>query len=241
MCRGKMTKVGWRAARRLAAVRRVRAGDTVEVVSTLYEVSPSTIAAWMRDADEEGMVSLVEERTSRPPALSARELRLLRERMEDTWMSARGFERLVQETFRRTISKAAALRYLARLGVVPARRARERFAEAPAGLERWRKEQLPILVERAAHSGASLTFVDATRIEEERPVRTAFTASELRGSFFYASFAGGPEPSIAAAFVRRVAASCPPLWLLAPNEAPFRAAEVPRVIDGTRLLLFPRW
>lgn len=164
---------------RRLAVARVRSGEKPSVVIASYGLCRTTIYRWLEAEARGGAEALASTKASgRPPKLTEKQRRRI-----FRWTNGRdprqyGFDfglwtrrivsELIQREFGVRLGVTAVGRVLSELGITPQKPFRREYERDPKGIERWKRETLPSLRERARKRGAKIFFLDEAGVRSDQ-------------------------------------------------------------------------
>lgn len=171
---------------RMAAVQRVKEGESPSEVVASYGLCRTSIYRWLR-AERRGGEEALKSRKAPGPAckLTDREKEKVRR-----WICGRdprqyGFDfglwtrrivsRLIQEKFGKTLGLTAVGRLLAELQITPQKPLRRAYERDPEAVERWISEEYPRLKARAKRRGADIFFLDEAGIRSDAPLQRTWS------------------------------------------------------------------
>jgi transposase len=167
---------------RIAAVRRVKEGESPSAVMASYGLCRTTIYRWLR-ADRKGGEEALKSRKAAGPKcrLTDRQKRKVRE-----WICGKdprqyGFDfglwtrrivvDLIRERFGKTMGVTAVGRLLAELQITPQKPLRRAYERDPEAIERWKSKEYPRLKARAKRRAADIFFLDEAGIRSDAPLQ----------------------------------------------------------------------
>jgi transposase len=172
---------------RIAAVQRVKEGESPSDVIASYGLCRTTIYRWLR-AERRGGEEALKSRKAPGPAckLTDREKITVRR-----WICGKdprqyGFDfglwtrrivaRLIEEKFGKKMGLTAVGRLLAELEITPQKPLRRAYERDPEAVERWITEEYPRLKARAKRRGADIFFLDEAGIRSDAPLQRTWGA-----------------------------------------------------------------
>ena len=204
------------------AVRRVRGGESPSVVIKSYGLCRTTIYKWLRKARRGGERALRSTKASgRPPALTAKQKLQIRRWIIGKDPRQYGFDfglwtrqivaELIDMRLGVRLGVTAVGRLLAELDITPQKPLRRAYERDPKAIERWQREEFPLLRARARAAGADIFFLDEAGIRSDvalartwglrgrtpviaasgkRQQVSAISAVTPRGAFWFDTFQG---------------------------------------------------
>jgi len=164
---------------RLMAVQRVKEGEKPSVVIKSFGLSRTTIYPWLRDERTKGMQALsARKHPGRKPKLTSKQQLKIR-----NWICGKdprqyGFDfglwtrkiiaLLIQEKFGITLKLTAVGRLLHKLEITPQKPLRRAYERDPIAIEKWKREQYPILRDRAKTEKAEIFFLDEAGVRSDQ-------------------------------------------------------------------------
>jgi transposase len=163
---------------RIAAVRRVEAGEGPEAVAAGLGINRRTIYRWLADYASGGVEALKAKRIpGAPPKLDARQVaklsRLLRTKnplqlkFEFALWTLGMIRELIHREFGVALSDSAVGRLMERLGFTPQRPLYRAWQQDRVLVEKWREEKYPEIAVRAKREDALIFFADESGIRSD--------------------------------------------------------------------------
>ncbi len=207
---------------RKMAIRRVRNGEAASVVIKSYGLCRTTIYKWLRKARHGGERALRSTKArGRPPLLSPRQKLQIRRWIIGKDPRQYGFDfglwtrqivgELIAMRLDVRLGVTAVGRLLSELDITPQKPLRRAYERDPKAIERWQREEFPMLRARARSVGADMFFLDEAGIRSDvalartwglrgrtpvipasgkRQQVSAISAVTPRGAFWFDTFQG---------------------------------------------------
>jgi transposase len=170
---------------RMAAVRRVEAGESPEAVAAGLGINRRTIYRWI-EAFHYGGESALKAKPipGAPPKLDARQMARLARIVHTKNPLQLNFEFalwtlamirvLIRREFDVSLSEVSVGRLMRRLGFSPQRPLYRAWQQDPARVERWRAQEYPKIAARAKREGALIFFADESGIRSDHHAGTTW-------------------------------------------------------------------
>jgi len=163
---------------RIAAVQRVEAGESPEVVATGLGINRRTIYRWIATYHSGGLEALkAKPIPGAPPKLDGKQLvrlsRLLRTKnplqlsFEFALWTLGMIRELILREFGVELSESSVGRLMKQLGFTPQRPLYRAWQQNPVLVEQWRQEEFPRIATRARQEGALLFFADESGVRSD--------------------------------------------------------------------------
>jgi len=171
---------------RIAAVRRVMAGESPESVAKGMGINRRTIYRWLEARHYGGEDALkAKPIPGAPPKINARRMealaRIIREKSPlqlkfpyALWTLAM-IRELIRQKFSISLSEVSVGRLMRRLGFSPQRPLYRAWQQNPALVENWRSEEYPKIAARAKREGALIFFADESAIRSDYHAGTTWS------------------------------------------------------------------
>lgn len=207
---------------RRMAVQRVRDGERPSDVMKSYGLCRTTIYRWLRAHKKRGAAALASRpATGRPDSLTGKQKGRVRQ-----WICGRdprqyGFDfglwtrrivaDLIEQKMDIVLSVTSVGRLLAELDITPQKPLRRAYERDPKAIEKWQREEFPMLRTRAKRRGADIFFLDEAGIRSDDPLQrtwgakgktpvvatsgqrqsvNAISAITMHGGFWYSVYTG---------------------------------------------------
>jgi transposase len=165
---------------RVAAVKRVEAGESPEFVAAGLGINRRTIYRWIQAFHYGGEPALkAKPIAGAPPKLEAKQMAKLARIVRTKNPLQLNFEfalwtlAMIRELIRRDF--AVSLSEVRRLGLSPQRPLYRAWQQDPALVERWRAEEYPKIAARAKREGALIFFADESGIRSDHHAGTTWS------------------------------------------------------------------
>lgn len=163
---------------RMAAVQRVRSGESPEGVAAGIGINRRTIYRWLSAYHYGGKNALkARQSPGAPPKLKAKQLQKLATIIRDKNPQQEKFEfalwtlaivrELIRIKFDVSLSEVSVGRILKRLGFTPQRPLHKAWQQNPTLVDQWQKAEYPKIVERAKLEKAQIFFLDEAGIRSD--------------------------------------------------------------------------
>lgn len=170
---------------RLAAFKRVEAGESPEFVATGLGINRRTIYRWIEAFHYGGERALQSKPIpGAPPKLDAKQMaklaRIVRTKnplqlnFEFALWTLAMIRVLIRREFAVSLSEVSVGRLMRRLGFSPQRPLYRAWQQDPARVERWRAEDYPKIAARAKREGALIYFADESGIRSDHHAGTSW-------------------------------------------------------------------
>lgn len=170
---------------RMAAVKRVEAGESPEFVAAGLGINRRTIYRWIEAFHYGGEASLrAKPIPGAPPKLDAKQMaklaRIVRTKnplqlnFEFALWTLAMIRELIRRDFGVRLSEVSVGRLMRRLGFSPQRPLYRAWQQNPALVERWRTEDYPKIAARAKREGALIFFADESGIRSDHHAGTTW-------------------------------------------------------------------
>jgi transposase len=164
---------------RRLAVARVRSGEKPSLVIGSYGLCRTTIYRWLGAEERGGSEALASTKASgRPPKLTEKQGRRVFRWINGKDPRQYGFDfglwtrRIVSELILREfgvrLGVTAVGRLLHELGITPQKPLRRAYERDPVGIERWKRNDFPLLRARARERGAKIFFLDEAGVRSDQ-------------------------------------------------------------------------
>lgn len=174
-----------KAQLRVAAVRRVEAGESPEAVVAGMGLNRRSIYRWLTAYHYGGEAALAAKPIpGAPPKLSPRQMARLARIVHTRNPQQLNFEfalwtlamirQLIQRRFGVSLSEVSVGRLMRRLGFSPQRPLYRAWQQDPVLVERWRTEDYPRIAARAKQEGALIFFADESGIRSDHHAGTTW-------------------------------------------------------------------
>jgi transposase len=170
---------------RVAAVKRVEAGESPELVAAGLGINRRTIYRWIEAFHYGGEPALkAKPIPGAPPKLDAKQMQKLARIVRTKNPLQLNFEfalwtlamirELIRRDFAVSLSEVSVGRLMRRLGFSPQRPLYRAWQQDPALVERWRTEDYPKIAARAKREGALIYFADESGIRSDHHAGTTW-------------------------------------------------------------------
>jgi transposase len=170
---------------RVAAVKRVEAGESPELVAAGLGINRRTIYRWIEAFHYGGEPALkAKPIPGAPPKLDAKQMQKLARIVRTKNPLQLNFEfalwtlamirELIRRDFAVSLSEVSVGRLMRRLGFSPQRPLYRAWQQDPALVERWRAEDYPKIAARAKREGALIYFADESGIRSDHHAGTTW-------------------------------------------------------------------
>ena len=169
----------------MAAVKRVEAGESPELVAAGLGINRRTIYRWIEAFHYGGEPALkAKPIPGAPPKLDAKQMQKLARIVRTKNPLQLNFEfalwtlamirELIRRDFAVSLSEVSVGRLMRRLGFSPQRPLYRAWQQDPALVERWRTEDYPKIAARAKREGALIYFADESGIRSDHHAGTTW-------------------------------------------------------------------
>jgi len=175
---------------RTQAIKAVQAGNRIRAVARIFGIHRSTLHKWLKMFRKHGIESLKENPVpGRKSFLDKGQQNSLRFYVSAFTPIDFGFESvlwtteiiqsLIEKNFSVHMSRSAISRLLHRIDLSPQRPARRSTKQDSAAVERWLKEEFPKIKELASKEGATIYFLDESKIRTDYHAGTTWSLEGL--------------------------------------------------------------